>query len=75
MARPLPLTDDREGRTEETMLRWALVFFVLALVAAFIGFGGIAEGAATVGKILCAGFLVLTAVAIGANRLRARKGT
>lgn len=55
------------------MLRWALVFFVLALVAAFIGFGGMAEGAATAGKVLCAGFLVLAAVAIGANALRARK--
>ncbi|HEY8432046.1 MAG TPA: DUF1328 domain-containing protein [Sandaracinaceae bacterium] len=55
------------------MLRWALVFFVLALVAAFFGFGGIAEGAATVGKILFAGFLVLAAVAIAAHTLRVRK--
>lgn len=55
------------------MLKWALVFFVLAIVAAFFGFGGIAAGAATAGKILFVGFLVLAAVAIGANALRARR--
>ncbi len=56
------------------MLRWALVFFVLALVAAFFGFGGIAADAATIGKILFVGFLVLAAVSIAANALRGRRG-
>lgn len=45
------------------MLRWALGFFIVALIAAVFGFGGIAAGAAGIGKILFIGFLVL---AVGA---------
>lgn len=29
------------------MLRWAAIFFIIAIVAAIFGFGGIAEGAAS----------------------------
>lgn len=35
------------------MLRWALIFFVVALVAALFGFSGIAAEAAWVGRVLC----------------------
>ena len=41
------------------MLYWALMFFVIALVAALFGFGGIASGAAWIAKVLFVGFLVL----------------
>ena len=34
------------------MLYWAAVFFVIALIAAVFGFGGIAAGAAEIAKIL-----------------------
>ncbi len=34
------------------MLYWAAVFFVIALVAAIFGFGGIATGAVAIAKIL-----------------------
>lgn len=34
------------------MLKWALIFFVISLVAALFGFGGIASGAAAIAKIL-----------------------
>jgi uncharacterized membrane protein YtjA (UPF0391 family) len=43
------------------MLYYALVFFVLALVAGFFGFFGIAAGAASIAKIL---FFVFVAAAI-----------
>lgn len=33
-------------------LRWALIFFIVAVVAAVFGFGGIAAGAAGVAEIL-----------------------
>ncbi len=46
------------------VLGWALGFFVLALFAAFFGFGGIAGGAAWIGKVLFVGFLVLAAVSV-----------
>ena len=34
------------------MLRWALIFFVVAIIAALFGFGGIAASAAGIAKIL-----------------------
>ncbi|QJR13461.1 DUF1328 domain-containing protein [Usitatibacter palustris] len=34
------------------MLYWAAVFFVIALVAAIFGFGGVATGAVAIAKIL-----------------------
>ncbi|MBN8609071.1 MAG: DUF1328 domain-containing protein [Deltaproteobacteria bacterium] len=50
------------------MLYYAIVFFVLALVAALFGFGGIAAGAATIGKVLFVGFLVIAVVSLVAGR-------
>ena len=46
------------------MLRWALIFFVVAIVAALFGFGGIAEGAAAIAKILFYIFVVLFVLAL-----------
>jgi uncharacterized membrane protein YtjA (UPF0391 family) len=45
--------------TEVTMLHYAAVFLVIALVAALFGFGGIAVGAVEIAKILFFIFLVL----------------
>jgi uncharacterized membrane protein YtjA (UPF0391 family) len=41
------------------MLYWALTFFVVALIAAIMGFGGVAIAAAGIAKILFFVFLVL----------------
>jgi uncharacterized membrane protein YtjA (UPF0391 family) len=41
------------------MLRWALIFFVVALMAAVLGFTGIALAAAGVAKILFYIFVIL----------------
>jgi uncharacterized membrane protein YtjA (UPF0391 family) len=49
---------------EFTMLYYAVVFLVIALVAAFFGFGGIAVGAASIAKILFVIFLVLFLVSL-----------
>jgi len=46
------------------MLYWAAVFFVIALVAALFGFGGIAAGAVEVAKILFFVFLIIFAVTL-----------
>lgn len=46
------------------MLRWALAFFVIAIIAAVFGFGGIAVAAAGIAKILFFIFLVLFLVAL-----------
>ena len=41
------------------MLYWAVVFFVIALIAAVFGFGGVASSAAGIAQILFAIFVVL----------------
>ncbi|HXU28922.1 MAG TPA: DUF1328 domain-containing protein [Bacteroidia bacterium] len=41
------------------MLRWSLIFFIVALIAALFGFTGIAEGAADIAKVLFFIFLIL----------------
>ena len=40
------------------MLRWAAIFLVIAIIAAIFGFGGIAEGAADIAKVLFFIFLI-----------------
>lgn len=55
-------------REEVAMLYWSVVFFVLALIAAIFGFGGIAAGAATIGKILFVGFLALAVLSLVTGR-------
>jgi uncharacterized membrane protein YtjA (UPF0391 family) len=44
------------------MLRWALGFLVLAIIAAFFGFGGVAATSAGIAKTLFVLFLVIAAV-------------
>lgn len=34
------------------MLRWAAIFLVIAIIAGIFGFGGIAEGAADIARVL-----------------------
>ena len=46
------------------MLYWAVVFFVVAIIAALFGFGGIAAGATEIAKILFFVFLVLFVVSL-----------
>lgn len=46
------------------MLRWALIFFIVAIVAALFGFGGIAATATGIAQILFYIFLVLFVVAL-----------
>lgn len=44
-----------------SLLKWALVFLVISLVAALFGFGGIAAGAADIARIL---FFIFLAVCV-----------
>lgn len=44
------------------MLRWAMGFLVLALVAAVFGFGGVAATSAGIAKTLFVVFLIIAAV-------------
>jgi uncharacterized membrane protein YtjA (UPF0391 family) len=46
------------------MLYWALVFFIVAIVAAFFGFGNIAAGAETIGLWLFWIFIIIFLVTL-----------
>jgi uncharacterized membrane protein YtjA (UPF0391 family) len=50
------------------MLRWALMFLVIALVAALLGFTSVAGVAYDAGKLVFVVFLVLAVVALFAGR-------
>ena len=50
---------DLDELEDSIMLRWALIFFVVALMAAVLGFTGIALAAAGVAKILFYIFVIL----------------
>ena len=55
------------------MLRWALIFFVVSLIAGFFGFTGVAQGARSIAKTLffvaitIFVVLVIAAFAIGSS--------
>ena len=59
------------------MLHYAIVFLVVALIAAVFGFGGIAVGAAGIAKVLFVMFLIGAIVSFlihGRSRVKISKG-
>lgn len=40
------------GRGPMRMLKWAIIFFLVSVVAGFFGFTGVASGARTIAKVL-----------------------
>jgi uncharacterized membrane protein YtjA (UPF0391 family) len=54
------------------MLKWALIFAIVALAAGALGFGGIAGAAAGIAKLLffvaVVGFLIFLALGVFAGR-------
>ncbi len=50
------------------MARWAILFFVVALIAALFGFTDIAGDSAWIGKILLVVFLILAVVSMVMGR-------
>jgi uncharacterized membrane protein YtjA (UPF0391 family) len=52
------------------MLYWALVFFIFALVAALLGFGGLAVASAGIAKILFVVFLALFLISLVTGLVR-----
>jgi uncharacterized membrane protein YtjA (UPF0391 family) len=59
-----------QHNAEISMLHYAVIFFVIALIAAVFGFAGIAAGAAGIAKILFFVFLILAVVSFIANTAR-----
>ena len=76
---PLACAVQAEGAPDKTsappttphttlMLNYAVIFFIVALVAAVLGFGGIAGAAAGIAKILFFVFLVLFVISFVMGR-------
>ena len=57
-----------DSKKEESMLSWTITFLVIALVAALLGFGGIAGAAAGIAKILFFVFLIAFVVTLVLGR-------
>jgi uncharacterized membrane protein YtjA (UPF0391 family) len=57
------------------MLRAAIVFFVLALVAYFLGAGGVAGVSMEVGRLLLIVFLVMAVISFLISLFRGGTGT
>jgi uncharacterized membrane protein YtjA (UPF0391 family) len=55
---------------EVIMLKWAAIFFVIALVAAVFGFGGIAAGAVEIARILFFVFVIVFLVTLIMGMMR-----
>ena len=56
------------------MLRWALIFLVIALIAAALGFTGVYVAAAEIAKLLFYVFLVLFVVSLVMHLASGRRG-
>jgi len=50
------------------MLRWAITFAIIAIIAAALGFGGLANTSADIAKFLAVVFLVLFVIALVVGR-------
>ena len=57
---------------ESNMLSWAIAFFIIAIIAAIFGFGGIASGAAGIAKVLFFLFLIAFIVSLIMGLMRGR---
>ncbi len=56
------------------MLRWALIFLVVAIVAALFGFGGLAETSAGIAQVLFFIFIAIFVIALIVHFVRGRRG-
>lgn len=52
------------------MLRWTIIFVIIAIVAAAFGWGGIASGAESIAKILFFIFIVLFLISLVSRLFR-----
>jgi uncharacterized membrane protein YtjA (UPF0391 family) len=55
------------------MLRIALGFFIIALIAAFFGYGGIASSSTGIAKLFFIGFLVLAVISVIGSLISGRR--
>jgi uncharacterized membrane protein YtjA (UPF0391 family) len=54
----------RSSSGDRVMLYWAMTFLFVAMLAAVLGFGGVAVGSAGIAKTLCMIFVLLCVVSM-----------
>jgi uncharacterized membrane protein YtjA (UPF0391 family) len=57
------------------MLRWSLGFFIVAIIAAVFGFGGIAAGASEIARLCFFFFIVIFVVSLVWGLLSGRRSS
>lgn len=73
-ARPVRRAGPIEPKPEERkMLGWAVTFLIIALIAAVLGFGGIASASAGIAQIIFVVFLVLLVASLIMHASRGRR--
>jgi uncharacterized membrane protein YtjA (UPF0391 family) len=65
----------RHPTLEDAMLGWAITFLIIALIAAVLGFGGIAGTAVEIAKLIFFVAIVLFAISAVVALLRGRSPT
>ena len=60
----------QKTKTQNTMIRWTVIFLIIAIIAAIFGFGGIAASAAYFAKVIffIAVVIFLVSLIAGATR-------
>jgi len=56
-----------------SLLKWALIFFVISVIAAIFGFGGISAAAGDIARVLFFIFLVIFVVLLVLGLVLARR--
>lgn len=56
------------------MLRWAIAFFLVALLASIFGYSDVATGAAWAGRMLCFIFLSAFVIGFASGLIKVRRG-
>jgi uncharacterized membrane protein YtjA (UPF0391 family) len=71
----LTARDSRERERSSAMLGWALTFLIVALIAAVLGFGGIAGFAVEIAKIIFFVAIILFVISAIFGLMRGRSPT
>ena len=59
---------NRRHSGDEIMLRYALMFFAIAIVAGLLGFGGVMGTSAWIARLFFVGFLIIAVVSLFTGR-------
>jgi uncharacterized membrane protein YtjA (UPF0391 family) len=60
--RVLRLSENKTGERAVTLLKWALLFFVVSIVAGILGFTGVSAASADIARVLFYIFVIIFVV-------------